>query len=247
LLFISCAMKFLIVLLFARVFSANPDPVSVGDKYFLQMKYAEAISHYQLAPQNAEAQWKMARALICQADISPLEKQKSLYYRAVDAARQSIKIDERDNNGHTWLGAALGNIANYEGSRTKVKLCTAIKQELERALALNPNDDVALSILGSFYRALGNITWVERTLANTFLGSLPKGGFTEGEAAFKKAIQLSPNTLRHWFELGMLYQEWGKNGQALQTFQLAQQLSPSMASDKRRLSQIKLFLNEKNL
>jgi tetratricopeptide (TPR) repeat protein len=239
-------MKLLLLLLIG-FFNANPDPIAAGDAYFLQMNYSQALAQYQLAPTNADAQWKMARAYICQADISPLNKQKALYYKAVDAARQCIKINEKNSNGHTWLGAALGNIANYEGSKTKVKLCTTIKQELERALALNPQDDIALSILGSFYRALGNITWLERTLANTFLGTLPKGGFSEGEAAFRKAIQLSPGTLRHWFELGLLYQEWGKNYQALQIFQSAQQLPVSMASDKNRLTQIRLILSDKQL
>jgi hypothetical protein len=217
----------LLLLLLTGFFHSTPDPISDGDKYFVQMNYA--------------------RAYICQADISPLDKQKALYYKAVDAARQCIQLNEKDSNGHTWLGAALGNIANYEGSKSKVRLCSTIKQELERALALNPKDDIALSILGSFYRALGNITWVERTLARTFLGALPKGGFSEGEAAFRKAIQLSPGTLRHWFELGLLYQEWGKHTQATQIFQAARQLPASLASDKRRLSQIRSILSGKQL
>ena len=241
-------MKFLLALLFSPVFLSPPsDPVAKGDKFFLQMNYAAAIAQYQDAANNAEAQWKMARAYICLADVSPLSQQRVLYYQAVEAARQSIRLDEQESNGHTWLGAALGNIANYEGSRTKVKLCIAIKRELERALALNPGDDVALSMMGSFYRALGNITWLERTLANTFLGSLPKGGFTESEAAFKKAIQLSPNTIRHWFELGLLYQDWDKHVLATYAFQSAHQLSPQMASDKGRLKRVKLFLSQAHL
>jgi tetratricopeptide (TPR) repeat protein len=239
-------MKLLLLFLTGFLHS-TPDPIAAGDTYFVQMNYAQALAHYQLALNSADAQWKMARAYICQADISPLDKQKALYYKAVDAARQCIQLNEKDSNGHTWLGAALGNIAAYEGSKSKVRLCTTIKQELERALALNPQDDIALSILGSFYRALANITWVERTLANTFLGSLPKGGFSEGEAAFRKAIQLSPGTLRHWFELGLLYQEWGKRTQATQIFQAARKLPASLASDKRRLSQIRLILSDTQL
>ncbi len=232
-------LSFLIIFSFIRSLA---NPITTGDQSFLQMNYADAITHYQADQKNPEAQWKMARAYICLADISPLDKQKPLYYKAVEAAKQCIRLNDKDSNGHTWLGAALGNIANYEGSRSKVRLCTVIKQELDRALSLNPKDDIALSILGSFYRALGNTTWLERSLANTFLGSLPKGGFSESESAFKQAIQLSPGTLRHWFELGRLYQDWGKKEMASKTFQSAQRLPVLLASDKNRQHNIESFL-----
>ncbi|MBC7923427.1 MAG: hypothetical protein H7Z75_20305 [Ferruginibacter sp.] len=239
-------MKFLLFFLLSGPFAHPPvDPLAAGDRLFFQMKYAEAIEQYQANPASPEAQWKTARSYICLADVTPLDRQKPLYYQAVAAARACLRLDQQNGNGHTWLGAALGNIANYEGSRTKVRLCTEIKGELERALALNPGDDVALSILGSFYRALGNINWLERTLANTFLGSLPKGGFAEGEAALRKAIQLSPNTLRHWYELGLLYQDWGKDHLAWQTFQSAQGLPVVLGSDRKRLSQIKRIVSVK--
>ena len=239
-------MKFVLLFLMGVPLAHPPvDPLATGDRLFLQMKYAEAIEQYQVTPASPEAQWKMARAYICLADVTPLDRQKPLYYRAVEAARACLRLDGQDSNGHTWLGAALGNIANYEGSRTKVRLCTEIKGELDRALVLNPGDDVAWSILGSFYRALGNVSWLERTLANTFLGSLPKGGFAEGEIVLRKAIQLSPTTLRHWYELGLLYQDWGKEQLALQAFQSAQGLPVVLGSDRKRLSEIKRIVSTK--
>ena len=236
-------MKFALLFLMSVPLAQLPvDPLAAGDRLFLQMKYAQAIGHYQLNPASPEAQWKMARAYICLADVTPLDRQKPLYYQAVEAARACLHLDGQNSNGHTWLGAALGNIANYEGSRTKVRLCTEIRGELDRALALNPGDDVAWSILGSFYRALGNVSWLERTLANAFLGSLPKGGFAEGESALRKAIQLSPTTLRHWHELGLLYQDWGKDQLARQAFQSAQGLPVVLGSDQKRLDYIQRII-----
>jgi len=88
--------------------------------------------------------------------------------------------------------AALGNIAMFEGSKGKVRLCNEIKQELDRALDLDSLDDVAYSIMGSFYLALGKVSWIERQLASVFLGSLPDGGFEEAEAALRRAIAIAP-------------------------------------------------------
>lgn len=239
-------MKILLLytLLFSPLASFSADPITTGDQLFWDMKYVEAIAQYQQVPTNAEAEWKMARAYICLGDISSAEKKKQHYYKAVDAARRCLKLSDSNSNGHTWLGAGLGNIAMYEGSRTKIKLCTEIKQEVERAIALNPKDDIAFSILGSFYRELGNISWFERTLANAFLGSLPKGGYAESEIAFKKAIALSPKVIRHWYELGILYRYLGKNQLAKQAFQTAQELPVQLASDRTRLELIKKALTE---
>ena len=78
-------------------------------------------------------------------------------------------------------------------------------------MLLKPDDDIAYTILGSFYRALGNVSWIERQLASVFLGNLPDGGYPEAEVALKKAIALAPGTLRHRQELGMLYIDWGKD------------------------------------
>ena len=146
-------------------------------------------------------------------------------------ARGCIRLDSTIGEGHTWLAAALGNIAAYEGSRAKVRLANEIRGELDIALALNPDDDVALSVLGSFYRALGNVSWIERQLAAVFLGSLPDGGYEEAEAALRRAIALAPTVLRHQFELALLYIDWGKTGEARGVLEQCRTLPVLVASD----------------
>lgn len=214
------------------------DLISAGDKYFSQMKYKDAASWYIKASDNAEAQWKLARAYVCQADVCGNDECEAYYRKAEVAARKCIQLDEKNGYGHTWLAAALGNIAVYEGSKTKVKLCNEIKRELERAIALNPKDDVAYSILGSFYRILGNISWIERQLAKTFIGEIPEGGYEDSERCFKQAVALNPNAMRHWFEMGLLYNDWEKETEAKQAFAKARQSPVLLASDKNRLTRI---------
>jgi tetratricopeptide (TPR) repeat protein len=121
----------------------------------------------------------------------------------------------------------------FEGGKTKVRLCYTIKHELDCSITLNPADDIAYSILGSFYMALGNVSWIERQLASVFLGSLPEGGYAESESALKKAIALSPNTIRHHFELGDLYMQENRNREALEEFQRVIALPVLLASDER--------------
>ena len=242
-------MKKLILILFVftsfLLKSETNDNISMGDHYFTLMRYRDAIAWYKLDSTKADAQWKIARAYICYGDYTSSESEQESSYRSAEkASRKCILISETNSNGHTWLAAALGNIAIYEGSKTKVRLCQEIKKELDRAIALNPKDDIAFSILGTFYRVLGNISWLERELAMAFIGKIPPGGYSDSERAFNQSTALSSKIMRHWFELGLLYQDWGKKDEAKKAFLMAKQCPILLASDKLRMTDIDMYLKD---
>ncbi len=206
-----------------------------GDDLFSDMQYQQAIGVYEEAlggADSAKVFWRLARASICLADVSPEQDRSSLYKAAESYARRSIRADSLNDQGDVWLAAALGNIAMSEGASTKVHLCREIKECLDTALQLNPNDDVALSILGSFYRALGNVSWFERRLAGVFLGGLPSGGYEDAEHAFLRAIQIAPDRIRNHDELGLLYLDMKRPKEALAEFQKVLTLPIAVASDR---------------
>jgi tetratricopeptide (TPR) repeat protein len=209
-----------------------------GDEAFARICYPEAVRFYSAAlcgsADSAEVFWRLARVYVCQADTSPQDAQLDLYRRAEEYALRCIDADSMISEGHTWRAAALGNIAMFEGGKTKIKLCYAIKRELERSIVLNGRDDIAYSILGSYYMALGNVSWIERRLAAIFLGSLPEGGYPESETALRKAIALAPTVIRHHFELGVLYMRLDRALEAEEELQLVGSLPVRLASDKRR-------------
>jgi len=208
-----------------------------GDQEFARIRYdlAEAIYDSALATStdSADALWRLARVYVCMADVASQDQRLDLYRQAEAFAYRCIHADSTKSEGHTWRAAALGNIAMFEGGKTKVKLCHLIKQELDCSISLNPADDIAHSILGSFYMALGNVSWIERQLAAVFLGSLPERGYDESESALKKAIALAPGVIRHHFELGELFMEQDRYGEALEEFQQVVTLPVLLASDER--------------
>lgn len=227
---------FLGPLLVAASLSA-PSLVERGDLEFMRINYpvAEAIYDSALAASGDDPDllWRLARLYICMADVSPEPQKLDLFRKAESFANRCIRADSMLSEGHTWRAAALGNIAMFEGGRTKIELCHLIKQELDRSIRLDPADDIAYSILGSFYRALGNVSWVERQLATVFLGGLPDGGYEESEQALKMAVALAPGIIRHHSELGELYWEQNRIDEALREFQLASTLPVRLASDER--------------
>ena len=208
-----------------------------GDEEFARIHYqlAEAIYDSALSTSTdpADVLWRLARVYVCKADVSPSAQRLALYRLAEAFAQRCIVADSLKSEGHTWRAAALGNIAMFEGGKTKVRLCYSIKKELDCSIRLNPVDDIAYSILGSFYMALGNVSWIEHQLAAAFLGTLPDGGYDEAERALKKAIALSPNVIRHHFELGDLYMQQNRNREALEQFRKVISLPVLLASDRR--------------
>jgi tetratricopeptide (TPR) repeat protein len=214
-----------------------PSSLERGDQEFARIRYPLAEAFYDSAlnssPDSVDVLWRLARVYVCKADVAPQDQKLDLYRQAEAFANRCIGGDSMKSEGHTWRAAALGNIAMFEGGKTKIRLCYVIKKELECSIALNPGDDIAYSILGSFYRALGNVSWIERQLAAVFLGTLPEGGYDESESALKKAIALSPGVIRHHFELGDLYMEQDRTLEALEEFQLVATLPVLLASDER--------------
>jgi tetratricopeptide (TPR) repeat protein len=164
--------------------------------------------------------------------------------KAEEFARRSIAADSSVGEGHTWLAAALGSLAMDGSASRKVKLAREVKSELDQALALNPDDDAAHSILGSFFRALGNVSWIERQLAGVFLGGIPQGGYEEAEKELLAAIRLAPNVFRHHFELGRLYKDWDRPKEAAAALTRATEIGPVMAADKERVERAREMIFE---
>jgi len=227
----------LLMLLFL-VPSPGTPPVREGDAEFVRMDYPRAKSLYESAlasaKDSAAVLWRLSRLYVCTGDVAKGTEREECYRVAVDYARRCVRADSTLAQGHTWLAASLGNVAMYEGSKAKIRLSHEIKMELDRAVALDSTDDIAYSVMGSFYLALGDISWIERQLATIFLGSLPAGGYQEAEVALRRAVALAPGMIRHQYELGMVYIAEKREKEAREAFSVVTRLPTSMASDIRR-------------
>jgi hypothetical protein len=234
------------VILFFLLF--NNSVVKTGDDAFIKQQYDEAIGLYEStlpsSENKAEVLWRIARCYISIGDVAKKEEREKHYRKAEFYASRAVKEDSLNSDAHCWRAIAIGYVAMYEGVRAKVQTANEIKRELDAAIRLNPNNDVAYSILGTFYRTLGNVSWIEKQLANLLLGGLPPGGYTEAEQALKKAIELAPTIIRHRFELGQLYLDMDKPDEAKKVFQSAINLPPVLASDTRRIERMKRKIEE---
>jgi tetratricopeptide (TPR) repeat protein len=229
--------------------SDGPLNVATGDAFFIQMQYSSAIRTYESllsdSTQDPALLWRLSRAYVCVGEVEEDAPQRTAAMKKAEAfARTCIAADPRNWEGHTWLGAALGYLALETGVQEQIALSRELLRETDVALSLNPQNDIALSIRGSFFRALGNVGWFKRQMAKLFLGEIPDGGFVEAEKSLHEAIALAPDIMRHEYELGVLYMDMGRTREACEAFQRAALLPVRVAIDRPRLAKIRTFLIE---
>ncbi|TCD48385.1 hypothetical protein [Chlorobium sp. N1] len=222
-----------------------------ADSAFWQMRYRTADSLYgvamQLDPESAETLWKLARLEVSLGESlrrDMKEKRIAHYRRAVEYGRRSIALDSTSAEGHAWLAAGLGLLSEKSGTKEKLRNAEEIKRELDTALRLNPNEQTALSMLGSYYRQAAGIGWFRRMMGGTFVGKMPKGSYEEARRAFRKAITLDPRVIRNYHELALVELEMGNRKEAVQLMQAAQGKPVLFQSDRRRLRQMQRLLRK---
>src|SRR5437867_7410710 len=126
--------------------------IATGDEALTKFNLKKATLAYQSAlkldPKNYDASWRLGRALVDQGVLeTDLAKQKLSYLEAQDYARAAVRLNPDGSKGHVFLSIVVGKLALYQGGRTKVELSKEVKTEAEKALALDPKEDLAYHVL----------------------------------------------------------------------------------------------------
>ncbi|MGQ9672596.1 MAG: hypothetical protein ACUVV5_05620 [Candidatus Aminicenantales bacterium] len=205
------------------------DYLRQGDEAYAQFDDVKALEAYRMAveaaPTNYEALWKLTRACIDVADRITKqepnweEKQKKLYKEAESYGRRAVRANPNDTWGHFFLSAALGKYALMLGKKQQIERAKDVKAEVEKAIELDPTNDLAYHALGRWHRRMAEIGGAQRFLGGMIYGSIPKGSFEESEESLKKAVELRPDYTNHHLELGRTYVAMKKYDLAKQEFE----------------------------
>jgi FimV-like protein len=224
--------------------------IEMGDSAFAKFNNEAALKYYSEAlaadSNNYQAAWKLSRAYVDVGEDLKEKKQRNEYFQNGEKyARKAISIDSLGSKGHLYLSIALGRVALDAGKKEQVRLSKEVKAEVDKALKLDPNDDIAWHVLGRWNRKMATLGWIQRQFANIFLGGVPKDASLENAVKdFKKAIELNPGYIHHHLELGITYKDMGDKEKAKKQFEEVLSLPKSSADDDRYKEEAKEYLKK---
>jgi tetratricopeptide (TPR) repeat protein len=158
------------------------------------------------------------------------EDSRSLAAAAVEHAREAVKVSPDSAAGHLELAVALGREALKAGPKTRLLLSREIKSEVDRALAIDPMLGRGWHVLALWNRRLSRLNFLERAVANTVLGGVPKGASMENAVAYlEKAVELEPDYRNHRLELGRTYLQLKRRDEARRELERAVSLPATSA------------------
>ena len=206
-----------IVLMFT-VFAIAQDSLEVGptkmqqaDELYDNFDNKGALAIYQelveLDSMNYEANWKAARTFVDIGETLEGDERAEYYKQGEIYARRSVRADSTGSKGHLQLSIALGRVALDASAKERIRMSKEIKKEADLAIKYDPNDDIAYHVLGRWNRKISNLSWIEETFANMFLGGVPEEASNENAVnCFQKAIEIKPGYINHHLELGITYE-----------------------------------------
>ena len=202
-------MRWLAVLLFVAtpVLAADPEPDALyrGRADLASARHAADLWEARLKtnPRDFESAWKLARAMYWVGPREEKEAGRKTLERGVAAGKQAAAISPDRPEGHFWMAANMGALAESYGLRQGLKYRGAIRDALERVLQIEPAFQQ-----GSAYSALGR--WYH------MVPGLFGGSEAKSEEFLRKALTYGPDSILTHFYLAETLFERNKDADALE-------------------------------
>jgi tetratricopeptide (TPR) repeat protein len=157
-------------------------------------------------PKDFEAAWKLARACYWLGGHVAPEQRRAQFERGIEAARQAIVMHSDRAEGHFWMAANMGAMAESFGLRAGIKYRGPVKKALETVIMVDRGFQQ-----GSADRALGR--WYLK-VPRLFGGSKDKS-----VEHLKQSLTYDPTSLASLYFLAETYLEMDRKNEARQEAQ----------------------------
>jgi hypothetical protein len=170
--------------------AADPDSLYAQRAVLQSAREAADIwqSRLQQNAKDFESAWKLARARYWLGGHAPDDQRRAFLDQGIAAARAAIALEPEKPEGHFWLAANMGALADSFGLRQGLKYRGDIKSELLTVLRLDPAFQQ-----GSADRALGR--WYFK------VPGLFGGSSSKSEEHLRRSLTYNPSSSASLFFL----------------------------------------------
>jgi cytochrome c-type biogenesis protein CcmH/NrfG len=185
--------------------------IARGDAEDRQQHTQAALALYQQAeqldPDNVPLLLKISRMY---SDLVKQTETREPAQRSLDYARRALALDPKNAKAHLSVAVGYGKLTDFVGNKTKLEYSRILKEETEKALALDPSDAFGWYLLGRWHFGVANVNGILRVLAKVVYGGLPPASNDEAARCLRKAVELAPHEPAHHSALARVYTAQGK-------------------------------------
>ena len=144
---------------------------------------------------------------------------------------------EMDVPNFWWILHSL--TGNFKSTKDKIAGAYTIRDHIQRAIELDPQDATSRNILGQWCLALASMSWVERRAAATLFGTPPTASFDEALEQFLAAENISPGFWKkNTYLIAETYSKLGDKAAAREWLDKAKTIAIETAEDREVAEQI---------
>ena len=197
------------------------------------LKQAEKIS-----PNNPILFVKLSQDYSDKVDEAKDRSQKLAFAKlSLEYARKAVHEAPNNADAHVCLSIAYGKMTDFTDNKTKMDYSKIVKSEAEKAVELNPKNDMALLILARWNFDMATLNPILKAIAQTMYGQLPPASKDLAMDYFQKAIAAAPEKIIHHAEYAQALEAMGKTKEARVEWLKVKQLKPTDAEDRRYVAE----------
>lgn len=169
---------------------------------------AAFISADQAKPDDAFILQKIARHYsdsIVDLPADQIAEKKRRAELALAYSQRAVALNPKSAENVLSLAICHGTLAVYSDTRTKITYSRLVKDDAERALALNPDYDWAHHVLGRWHYEVATLGTTTRFFVRVIYGGLPDASVAKAIEHLERAVALAPGVAPHHLELGFAY------------------------------------------
>jgi tetratricopeptide (TPR) repeat protein len=197
----SCILLSYIGISAAICLAQEPDRLYADRANLASARRAAELWAAQLAnhPADFDAAWKLARADYWLGEHARESERRAFLDGGIEAGRKAVAQQPNRPEGHFWIAANMGALAESFGIRAGLRYRKPVKDELEAVLRLDP-----AFMSGSADRVLGR--WYYE------VPGLFGGSNTKAEAHLRASLKYDDqSTISHYFLAEVLVDEGRKD------------------------------------
>jgi tetratricopeptide (TPR) repeat protein len=215
---------------FSEILTEATQAAQRGDLPAALKLYAQAES---LASTNAADWCAVSRGYSEAMSLTNSTPAKiNLLDRASSCALRAIRLAPQAAAAHATVAVCYAKRCNFAGIREQVNYSRLFKLEAEKAIALDPRQDVAFYLLGRWNYEVAHVGLLARTYVRVVYGGLPQASNEAAIENYQKAIALAPDSVLYHAGLATVYQATANRTAAIVEWKKCQTLRPTNSEDR---------------